>query len=90
MVTLEWMNRLRNRLNDYHLPTREFGTWKDDPAIIEFLKPIIDYGLSEEHRITEALKHPKSCECRLCNPKPESVEKSEDHVCNDLCKEEHR
>ena len=53
-IKLEWMERIRKRLEDNHLDMTNLK-YKDDEFILYFLKPIMEYGESEEKRIKEEL-----------------------------------
>jgi sulfur transfer protein SufE len=49
-VTLPWMNKIRERLNE----KRSWGTkYRDLLMVREFLEPIIEYGESEEERLSK-------------------------------------
>lgn len=50
MIRLPWVNMIRFRLKEY----------KGD-SITEFIKPILDCGIAEEKRITEAFKRDRQC-----------------------------
>ena len=54
-ITLPWMNMLRERLNDTRLKGGpDVGKWIDDASVMAFLKPILEWGQSEEIRITKS------------------------------------
>jgi hypothetical protein len=54
-MTLPWMNLLRERLsNKMKIGNYEINQYYSDSKIImEFIKPIMEYGEAEEKRITE-------------------------------------
>jgi len=41
-ITLVWMNKIRERLKEYK-----------GNDVLEFIEPFVDYGISEEKRITK-------------------------------------
>jgi len=51
-VALPWMDRLRARLKDNH----RGKAFKDYKVVMEFLRPVMEYGNKEEKRIYQDYK----------------------------------
>lgn len=52
-ITLVWMNKLRERLEEEMYDGRN-QKFKDNIFVKRFIEPILEYGISEEKRITES------------------------------------
>ena len=64
-ITLPWMNKIRERLEEPYL----IKPFKINVDVMNFIKPILDYGNQEEIRITKSFHKDIKCNCDVCGEK---------------------